>query len=188
MTQTLNPIAKNFLEQPFENILGEMLASIIQANDWKFFMDDKPLSVSMMTGNRAMLPAILWNAEKAHSHLTGRSIGVQFKSDGEASVGAQASIGEINGRSRSVFMLFCLETLCQAIENHPSTDENVEVSAEDLQTQRLLGRRIPPRGAGATVDHLIQDFFEDHERGIVPWTPDSQPKSPNLAWTQRPPA
>lgn len=185
MNQLLNPTAKTFLEQPFENAVGDMLAAVIQMMDWKFFMDDKPLSVSMMTGNRAMLPAILWNAEKAHTHLTGRSIGVQFRSDGEASVGAQAALGEISGRSKSVFYLYCLETLCQAIENHPSNDENVDVTLEDLKSHRLSGKRLPPRGAGANVDHLIQDFFEDHERGVLTWTPDSEPKSPNLLWTQR---
>lgn len=180
----MTSIDKSFLQQPFENVLGEMLATTIKLMDWHFFLDDKPLPISMMTGNRAMLPAILWNAEKSHQHLTGRSIGVQFRSDGEASVGAQASIGEINGRARSVFPLFCLETLCQAIESFPSDDNNVSITPQDLRDNTLSGRKVPPRGAGASVDHLVQAFFEDHERGMLPWTPDSNPKSPNLAWAQ----
>lgn len=181
---TASSDTKSFLDQPFEQILSQMLSTTIVMMDWRFYIDGKVVPVSMMTGNQAMLPAILWSAEKSHKHLMGRSIGIQFRSDGEASVGANACISEIHGRARSIFPLLCLETLVQAIENFPSDDDDVRITPEDLRENTMLGFKLPPRGSGASVDHLIQGFFDDHERGMLPWTPDSNPKAPNLAWAR----
>ncbi|MGJ7523532.1 hypothetical protein ACSFA0_23830 [Variovorax sp. LT1P1] len=172
-----------FAEQPMESTLGDVLAAFIVAKDWKFFMDDKPVPVSMMTGNRAFLPVVLWHADKVHLQTTGRRIGVMFRADGEASVGAHSSLEHV--RRTSTLTLYCLEALVQAIEQHPAVQASVSITPSDLRSNVLAGARTPPKGSGATVDHLVQAFFDDHERGLVPWAPDSQPKSPTLNWAQR---
>ena len=179
------PPSESRQAEPFEEYLSDMVATTIQMMDWRFFLDDKPLSLAMMSSNRYMLPAILWNAEKSYQQLLSRSIGVQFKSDPETGIGAQAFIGPIQGRPRSVFAVFCFETLCRAIESSPVINDVVLVSPEEVAEARMEGMAHPPRGAGANVSFLVRDFFEDHARGLVPWTPDSQPKSPDLSWTPK---
>ena len=174
-----------FLDQPFESILEQMVAETITLMDWHFYLDGKAVTTAMISGNRALLPAILWNAAKTHQTVTGCSIGVQFRSDGAATLGAQASISEKDGRvTRSLFPLYCLDTLCASIENFPSDDYNVNITPQDLQENIRLGRKVPPRGAAATVDHLVHAFFADYESNMLPWTPDSNPKALNLAWAQ----
>ena len=106
-----------------------------------------------------------------------------FRADGEASVGAHSSLEHV--RRTSTLTLYCLEALVQAIEQHPAVQASVSITPGDLRSNVLSGARTPPKGSGATVDHLVQAFFDDHERGLVPWAPDSQPKSPTLNWAQR---
>lgn len=177
--------ANRFVGQPIELLVGDFVAKTIQMHDWRFFVNDKPLSTSMMAGNRSMLPALLWNAEKTHQMLVGSSLGVQFRSDGEASVGAQAVLGEMATRSRSQVMIFVFDSLISALELHPSLGQDVAASHAEVKDRIAQGRKVPPNGAGANVDHFVQAFFEDDARRLLPWTPDSQPKSPNLAWAHR---
>lgn len=181
----MNDVANNSLaSQSIESTVGDFVRSVIILKDWRFFVNDKPLSVSMISSNNAILPAILWSAEKMHQKLLGSSIGINFRSNGDATVGAEAVIGEMTGRSRATLLMFSLNSLVNSLENFPSEDNSIDVSPSDIRENILAGAKVPPQGSGGTVDHLIQAFFEDHERGLLPWTPDSKPKSPNMEWAR----
>lgn len=169
------------LQQPFETLLSNFVSTMILAHNWQFYVNDKPMSAELLSGNRMMLPTILWQAEKTHQMLHGKPLGVQFRADPDAAVGAQAVVGAALGQSRALYPLFCLEVLCQSLENFTLEGPDTTVTSPEVRENTLLGRRLPPKGTACSIDHLIQGFFQDHDLGLVPWTPDSNPKSPNLA-------
>lgn len=180
----MNAVANPFTAQPIENMVSDFVAKLILMHDWRFFADNRPLSVSMMSSNRSILPAVLWEAEKQHRHLLSAPIGIQFRSDGDATVGAQAVIGDMAGRSKGTLMIFTMHALVHLLNNYNVNNDDVTVTPEDLRDNILQGSAVPPKGAGASVDHLVNAFLEDHNRNLIPWTPDSQPKAPNLSWKQ----
>lgn len=164
----------------FEKLLSSLVATTITMHKWRFEANGNPLTADDVAGNGLLLPAVLWQAEKNHQLLCGKSLGVQFRSDQEASLGARAVLDVSPGVSRSIYPLFCLEVLVQALENFTLEGPDSSVSAPEIRENILLGRKVPPKGAAATLDHLVQGFFQDHELGLVPWTSDSNPRSPNL--------
>lgn len=166
--------------QSFETLLSEFLATTIIAQDWRFFVNDKPMSAEVLSDNKMMLPAFLWQAEKTHQLLCGKPLGVKFRSDPDAAVGAVAVVEQVPGRSRSAFPLFLLEVMTSSLEQFTLDGPDTVVAPADVKENTLMGKRVPPRSTACSIDHLVQAFFQDHDLGLVPWTPDSNPRSPNI--------
>lgn len=166
--------------QPFDKMVSNVLATTIALHDWRFYVNNEPIAGEVLTGNKMMLPVILWQAEQMHRLLMNRSLGVAFRSDPDAAVGATAVINAVPGQARCAYLLFSLEVLSQALENFTINGPDLPVEAIDVRESILKGRRIPPRGTAASLDHLVQGFFQDSQLGNLPWTPDSNPKAPSL--------
>jgi hypothetical protein len=174
-------MGKSPMRQPFEAVLSNFIETTIVMMDWRFVIAEQVVPANAVASNHMTLGPILWQAEKTHQLLCGKSTGVQFRPDAQSSVGAVAVIQEHPGISRASYPLFCLEVLCHALENHTLEGGLSDVSAVDIRDNILMGRRVPPKGCACSLDHLIQSFFNDHERGLLPWTADSNPKVPNLS-------
>lgn len=167
-------------DMQMEDVISRFVSTMIVTNEWRFFTQDGPLTAMDVASNNLMLPAILWQAEKTLKLVTGSSLGVQFRSDDKTGIGARAVLTFEPGTSKASYPLCALEVLCSALENYTYEGPDTDVSAPEIRENILMGRKIPPKGSAATLDHLINGFFQDQALGLIPWTPDSQPKQPNL--------
>lgn len=166
------------LSKPFEEVLSDFVATSLVVNDWRIFVNDKPMPANLLAGNNMLLPAILWQAEKTHLLLHGKPLGVKFRSDPDAAVGAQAVIENAPGGARALYPLFCMEVICRSLEDFTLEGPDTEILASEVRENTLMGRHLPPRGTSCSVDHLITSFFQDHELGMLQWV--GTPSSPNI--------
>lgn len=162
------------------NMISSFIATMIVMNKWRFFSLDSPLSAEEVASNDVLLPVLMWQAEKTYQKVQGKSLGIQFKSDENAAIGARTVINSGHMESRSAFVLLPLEVLVHSIENFTKEGPDSDISAPDIRENILRGGKIPPMGSAATIDHLIQGFYQDQELGLIPWTPDSVPRAPSL--------
>lgn len=168
-------------DKPFDAVMSEFLSTIIVLNKWELYVNEKPMEAEILTNNKMMLPTIYWQAEKTHQLLIGKSMGVQFRSDPTAAVGAVAVAPTPPGTSKASHLLFGLDVICQALENFTLDVPGSDVDAYAVRENVLSGKKLPPVGTAGSIDHLIQGFFQDHELGMVPWTPDSNPRHPTVS-------
>lgn len=164
----------------FDAFLSSFIATIILDNDWRFFVNDKPVMAEVLASNNVLLPAIVWQAEKTHQLLFGKPLGAMFRADPDASVGAVCVVESVPGNARSSYPIFCVEVLANALENFTLDDANSPSGSPEVRENILMGKRLPPRGTACSLDHLVQNFILDHELGMVPWTSDSNPQAPNF--------
>lgn len=177
LAQSLSPSNR---DRPFDAIMGEFLSAVIVLHKWELYVNDKPMEAELLTNSRMMLPTIYWQAEKTHQLLIGKSMGVQFRADETAAVGAVAVVQTPAGSSKASHLLFGLDVVCQALENFTLEVPGSNIDAYEVRENTLRGKKLPPVGTAGSIDHLIQGFFQDHELGMVPWTADSNPRHPNV--------
>lgn len=132
----------------FDEQLATILTATILMQGWKFFASEQEIPPDQVAGPRHMLPAILWQVEKMHRiAYGGSSTGVQYAPDPESAIGVTALLPTKSNAPKSPLMLFSLEVLTRAVENYP----------------------LPHLAEGASIDHLVQDFLDDHDQGLIPW-------------------
>ncbi len=130
------------LKGPAEDQVASVITGMIALKKWQFYAQDDEISADKVAGPMHMLPALLWQVEKMYRvAYGGASTGVKYEPS-ETLMGATAVLPP--GRPRSPLILFAQEALQRAIENYPTLD-------------------------GASIDHMVQEFMDDRDAGIIPW-------------------
>lgn len=126
-----------------EDQVANVVTGIIALKQWQFYAGGEEVSGDKVAGPMHMLPALLWQVEKMHRvAYGGLSTGIRYQQSDVNVMGAVAVIPE--GKARSPLLLFAQEALQRAHENYP-----------------LM--------AGASIDHMVQEFIDDREAGLIPW-------------------
>lgn len=126
-----------------EEQMSTIITSMIGLKQWLFFADGDEVSADKVAGSLQILPALMWQVEKMYRIAYGGvSTGVCFEPNELSVTGATVVLPE--GRPRSPLLLFAQEALQRAQENYP-----------------MLG--------GASIDHMIQEFMDDRDAGLIPW-------------------
>ena len=137
--------------------VSSVLSTWLASCDWHFYASGRPVAPDQVAGQDAFLPVILWQVEKMMRRvMVNETTGLSYVADPSNVVGARVVLPPAAGRPRSPLYLWSMEVLAQAREAHPMLD-------------------------GASVDHLVEDFYADHERGLVPWAAGSEPAGPDLS-------
>lgn len=133
------------LKGAVQDQVANVLTAIIAFKRWHFFAAGEEVSADKVAGPLQMLPALMWQVEKMHRIAYGGiSTGLLYEPSDKCPLGASVIFPE--NRPRSPLLLFAQEALHRSQENYPV-----------------------PGGEGASVDHIVQEFLEDRDAGLIPW-------------------
>lgn len=137
-------------------IITRLLNAQISMQGWQFYLSDedgadRPVNAEEVASDVVFLPAILWQAEKFHKMAHGRGLDVKFESDPDAFLGVRGEVVRSEMMPRAPLPLFCVEVLAKAMEDHPVLN-------------------------GGSLNHLVNTFLADVERGLVPGVPQGAPQ------------
>lgn len=153
MTEEKNPNEKNenikskkrnrsSLKGSISEQIANIITSMIAVKEWQFYASEDEISADKIAGPQHMLPALMWQVEKMHRIAYGGiSTGISFEKKSDNVLGAEVVFPE--GRARSPLLLFAQEALQRAHDNHP-------------------------KYGGASVDHMVQEFLDDRDQGLLP--------------------
>lgn len=135
--------AQSPLKGPVQEQVANILTAMISYKGWQFFASDEEISADKVAGPLQMLPALMWQVEKMYRVAYGGvSTGLLYEENDKGVMGASVVFPE--GRPRSPLLLFAQEALQRAQESYP----------------------VP---GGASVDHMVQEFMDDRDSGLIPW-------------------
>lgn len=139
--------------------LANVLTAAILLKNWNFSFREEPINANDVAGPRSLLPALLWQVEKMHRvAYGGKSTGILYAPDeNNTTVGAAAVLP--HSGPRSPMALFAIEALQRMQDAFPTPD-------------------------GAAVDSMVQEFFDDHDEGLIPWAPGTEAK-PSLPMSRQ---
>lgn len=160
------PSQNAFASLDLQTQISEVLKKSIDEEQWYFFVNKEELDSDQVAGQNCLLPVLLWDAYKSHRLAFPNSdVDIQFIPDGSAFVGARAKIEVPEEQARASLIMTALHPLIEAIKKYDRK----------------------PDGPGPTLDHLVNQFFLDHENQALPWAPGSEPAEPNLSWMRNEP-
>ena len=143
------------LKGPVQEQVANILTAMISYKGWQFFASEEEISADKVAGPLQMLPALMWQVEKMYRVAYGGvSTGLLYEGNDKGVLGASVVFPE--GRPRSPLLLFAQEALQRAQESYPV-----------------------PGSDGASLDHMVQEFMDDRDAGLIPWV--QPPKDPKPA-------
>ncbi len=150
--QSANAASPRPLKGPVEEQVATVVTGIIAVQGWQFYAGGEEVSGDKVAGPMHMLPALLWQVEKMHRVAYGGvSTGIKYEPSEMGVMGATAVIPA--DRARSPLVLFAQEALQRAQDSYPTA-------------------------GGASIDHMVQEFMDDRDAGLIPWVnPENAPQA-----------